>query len=411
MWSILAPEWRRTDSGTNSSNDTPWPRALNAFIVAVVILIGAALVVAERRLSWPWTPFNGYRGRARRCSRSRADVSSINVPGRPATVSVSEVFVFTSILLFGPAAPTLTVAVDGLWISLTQTHRRSIARCSTSRNRQFRPGPPRQVFFAIAHRAPDPPCRWPVSRRSWSGDDRDGGRVLRLNSGLSADCGGARKRRLGLRVLARSRAYLAVNYYAAASLATLAVSSGSSYQLYCRRSRGSAAHPVVRRVSGSVESRRRAHQHVARSSTCTSASTEMLAIAVDAKDQVTHGHIRRVQRHTLAVARRWASTDTKELKAIEAGALAARHRQARRPRLRSQQTERALTTRGVRDDQEARAAWAPAFSRPSISRIQSCRSSATITSSGTAAAIPTVSSAPKFRSAPEFLPLSTASMR
>ena len=33
------------------------------------------------------------------------------------------------------------------------------------------------------------------------------------------------------------------------------------------------------------------------------AAVETLAIAVDAKDQVTHGHIRRVQRHTVTLAR------------------------------------------------------------------------------------------------------------
>jgi hypothetical protein len=41
-------------------------------------------------------------------------------PGQPATVSVSEFFVFASLLLFGPAPATLTVALGGLWMSLTQ---------------------------------------------------------------------------------------------------------------------------------------------------------------------------------------------------------------------------------------------------------------------------------------------------
>jgi putative nucleotidyltransferase with HDIG domain len=51
------------------------------------------------------------------------------------------------------------------------------------------------------------------------------------------------------------------------------------------------------------------------------ATVETLAIAVDSKDQVTHGHIRRVQRHTLAVATALGITDATELKALEAASL------------------------------------------------------------------------------------------
>lgn len=48
---------------------------------------------------------------------------------------------------------------------------------------------------------------------------------------------------------------------------------------------------------------------------------EALAVAVDAKDQVTHGHIRRVQRHTLALASALGVRDPIELKAMEAASL------------------------------------------------------------------------------------------
>lgn len=45
------------------------------------------------------------------------------------------------------------------------------------------------------------------------------------------------------------------------------------------------------------------------------------AMAIDAKDQVTHGHIRRVQQYTMEVARHLGVKDDKQLKAIEAAAL------------------------------------------------------------------------------------------
>lgn len=48
---------------------------------------------------------------------------------------------------------------------------------------------------------------------------------------------------------------------------------------------------------------------------------EALAMAIDAKDQVTHGHIRRVQRYTMALADSVGIKDEKQIKALEAAAL------------------------------------------------------------------------------------------
>ena len=48
---------------------------------------------------------------------------------------------------------------------------------------------------------------------------------------------------------------------------------------------------------------------------------EALALAIDAKDQVTHGHIRRVQRYTMALAEALGIKDEKELDALRAAAL------------------------------------------------------------------------------------------
>ncbi|MCX6552483.1 MAG: HD-GYP domain-containing protein, partial [Acidobacteria bacterium] len=48
---------------------------------------------------------------------------------------------------------------------------------------------------------------------------------------------------------------------------------------------------------------------------------ETLAMAVDAKDQVTHGHVRRVQTYALQLARHLGVTDEQELRAIETAAL------------------------------------------------------------------------------------------
>jgi putative nucleotidyltransferase with HDIG domain len=51
------------------------------------------------------------------------------------------------------------------------------------------------------------------------------------------------------------------------------------------------------------------------------ATIEAFAMAIDAKDQVTHGHIRRVQQYSMEVARALGVTDDKQLKALQAAAL------------------------------------------------------------------------------------------
>jgi putative nucleotidyltransferase with HDIG domain len=142
-----------------------------------------------------------------------------------------------------------------------------------------------------------------------------------LNSGLTALALALESGTSAYETWRRHAPCLAVNYYAAASLATLAFGNGwqinftvaglvvplllLSYIAY---------HEASTRVGA-------AHQHVEETERLYQAATEMLAIAVDAKDQVTHGHIRRVQRQTLAVARALGVADLRELKAIEAGAL------------------------------------------------------------------------------------------
>jgi putative nucleotidyltransferase with HDIG domain len=64
-----------------------------------------------------------------------------------------------------------------------------------------------------------------------------------------------------------------------------------------------------------------ANRHVEQVSELYMSTVETLAMAVDAKDQITHGHIRRVQVYALELAKRLGVADEKELKAIAAAAL------------------------------------------------------------------------------------------
>jgi putative nucleotidyltransferase with HDIG domain len=244
---------------------------------------------------------------------------AIKVPGQPATVSVSELFVFASILLAGPAIPVLTVAVDGLLTSFRQRHRRWYRAAFNVAEPAISAWVAAQVFFFIIRVPPGSPLPTHAAVLV-SATVGMAGAFFALNSGLNA-IAVALENGTSAFVAWRTHAwYLAINYDAAASLATLAV-TGQSINFAVV---GLAAPLLILSYVAYREASVRAQQgraHTESVERLYRASVEMLAIAVDAKDQITHGHIRRVQRHTLAVARAVGVTDVRELKAIETGAL------------------------------------------------------------------------------------------
>ena len=79
---------------------------------------------------------------------------SVRLPKTNSTVTVSDTFVFASLLWFGPAAAAVTLALDGLLVSL-RARRRNLARGL------FNIGEPAisiwlagQLFFATAGETP-----------------------------------------------------------------------------------------------------------------------------------------------------------------------------------------------------------------------------------------------------------------
>jgi putative nucleotidyltransferase with HDIG domain len=64
-----------------------------------------------------------------------------------------------------------------------------------------------------------------------------------------------------------------------------------------------------------------ANRHVAQINELYLSTIETLAMAVDAKDQITHGHIRRVQVYAVELAKKLGTADEDQLKALEAAAL------------------------------------------------------------------------------------------
>jgi putative nucleotidyltransferase with HDIG domain len=114
---------------------------------------------------------------------------------------------------------------------------------------------------------------------------------------------------------------LSLNYVGGASLAALLVSYSNTVDLITL---GIIIPLLVisyltfKTSLGRVED---ATRHVEEVNRLYLSTIETLATAIDAKDQVTHGHIRRVQKFALGLAAELGLSDARQLKAIEAAAL------------------------------------------------------------------------------------------
>src|SRR4030095_7432712 len=64
-----------------------------------------------------------------------------------------------------------------------------------------------------------------------------------------------------------------------------------------------------------------ANRHLSQLNSLYMSTIETLAMAIDAKDQITHGHIRRVQVYAVGLAKAMGVTDEGQLRAIEAASL------------------------------------------------------------------------------------------
>jgi len=248
---------------------------------------------------------------------------TVKVPGLQARISVSETFVFTSVLLFGTPAGTLTVALDTLVATLAA--------------RRKAPQAPLRILFNLASAALS---IWiaatsfyaiaglePLSKSSASLPRILGPLVAMttiyfvLNSALVAGALSFEKGTPPFQIWRRHFLWLSVNYYGGASVAALLVSYTKTVDIAAF----SIIVPLVvisyltyKTSLGRVED---ANKHVDEMKRLHLSTIETLATAIDAKDQVTHGHIRRVQQHALGLARAMGVMDPDQLTAIEAAAL------------------------------------------------------------------------------------------
>jgi putative nucleotidyltransferase with HDIG domain len=142
-----------------------------------------------------------------------------------------------------------------------------------------------------------------------------------LNSWLVAVALGFDTRRSPLQIWRKNFTWLSVNYFSGASVAALIVTYARSLDisiLVIIVPLLVVSYLTFRSAMGRVED---SNKHLSDLNRLYLSTIETLAMAIDAKDQITHGHIRRVQAYAVGLARRLGVTDEKLIKAIEAAAL------------------------------------------------------------------------------------------
>lgn len=247
---------------------------------------------------------------------------TVKIPGMVARLSVSEPFVFASAMLFGPAAGTVTVAIDACVMSL-----RLMPALRTPHRILFNIGTlvvsvaaSAAVFFWLAGIDPRTPHYPSVDSFIWP---------LYVfttlcfvtNSGLVALALSIERRTSAFAIWRQQFMWLSVNYFAGASVAALIV-------IYARTVDAAILGIVIplivisyltfRTTLGRLDD---ANKHLSEVNSLYLSTIETLAMAIDAKDQVTHGHIRRVQRFAVGLAKALGVSDERQLRAIEAAAL------------------------------------------------------------------------------------------
>ncbi len=248
--------------------------------------------------------------------------ATVRLPSVPASISISETFVFTAVLLYGPAAGTLTVALDGLVISFWLSKKRRepyralfnmsapavSAWCSS------------QLFFWVAGIAPLVQSEATLNR-ILPALLLFAATYFALNSWLIAFAISAETGQPASTVWSDNFVWLSLNYFCGASVAVLLVAYTREIDLRYVAVIVPLLLVLYFTFKNSMARVEDANKHVEQVNRLYLSTIETLAMAVDAKDQVTHGHIRRVQRYAVGLARKIGVRDEALIKAIEAAAL------------------------------------------------------------------------------------------
>ena len=292
-------------------------RGLASFFVAAVSVCGVAVVAYSARVllrtSVPpeWVLFS--------VLTILSGMLSIKIPSIASRFSLAEVFGLASVLLFGPEVGAVTLALDGLRISVAwrMNRQQTVFNFANLGLSMWLSG---SLFFLVSgtgplfHQAP-PSATIVLSLAVLAAS------YFAINSGLTATVIALSGRKSPRAVWVEHYLPLLPSYLAGASVALLLV-------LAFREVRFTAialilpllliCYLTLRSSFGRLEDSK---LHVTQLNRLLLSTVETLATAIDAKDEVTHDHVRRVQQGTLGLARELGMTDADTLKGLEAAAL------------------------------------------------------------------------------------------
>ena len=293
------------------------PRSGRLYVSAVIGL-GALTIVhsvtslVEAPVSWNWLVLAALT--------LLTGSFSIKLPSVSARLSVSEAFVFAAVLLFGMHVATVIVALDSLILTSW------LRRPSRSALRVMFNMAAGTLAISLAGRV----FNWMIAVQPAASAPLDklvlpvlvlAVLYFAINSWLIAIAVGYEQAASASDIWVRNFLWFGLNYLGGASVALVLVG-------YTRDVNVAALgviiplvviiHLTFRTSWARVED---ANRHVAQVNELYLSTIETLAMAVDAKDQITHGHIRRVEVFALELAKRLGVKDEGHLKAIATAAL------------------------------------------------------------------------------------------
>ena len=254
--------------------------------------------------------------------------ATVRLPNVKAEISISETFVFSAVLIFGPGAGVLTVLLDAAIINLKMASKRRALRFDRALFNLAAPSLAVWLGGNVMAFAGVPPVH------DWQGRPIGLQRLVgplvgfavvyfAFNSGLVATAIGIAQGVSPYKIWHDHFAWLSLNYFSGASISSLLV-------VVYQTERGgwtflAVVGPLLLILYLTFrESMARvadANHHIGELNQLYLATVQTLAAAIDAKDQVTHGHIKRVQNYARELAVAIGIKNDIQLKAIQAAAV------------------------------------------------------------------------------------------
>jgi putative nucleotidyltransferase with HDIG domain len=292
------------------------PSSLRLYLLAVAVagvcvLVDAAITAAQTPHPLGWL--------ALAAIAVATGSFKLNFSGNVAEIAVDDTFFIAIAILFGPGPATLAIAAGGFVLPI---RRRRALRQVVFNTASFAVSmwAASRVFFLasgaqplIISHAPVASLVLPLAALC--------GVYFAFNSGLTAAAIGLDTKKAPFEVWRQHFSWLFIGYFASGSVSfclVLLLQQASITALIVVLPLIAIVHLTLRASFGRLED---ANRHLGEVDRLYHSTIETLAMAIDAKDDVTHNHVRRVQAYATGMAKALGVGDELTLKAIAAAAL------------------------------------------------------------------------------------------